>query len=162
MCTLWHHLHGWQIFLVGVQAENPSTKSGTVAKPAFSLLSELFGRFFAYLAPTLGGLATQMSCIRVHTPYVHPLATFSWLADDSCRCSSANPRQKNSDNGKTRLFLAVQTFWSVVRLPSTYIRWFGHTNKLQKGAHTLCAPFGNFFSGWQIFLVGVVAKMPAK
>ena len=152
MCTLWHHLHGWQIFLVGVQAKNPSTKSGTVAKPAFSLLSELFGRFFAYLAPTLGDLATQMSCIRVHTPYVHPLETFSWLAVLSCRCGSKNPRQKNSDSGKTGLFPAVRSFWRVFRLPSTYIRWFGHTNKFQKGAHTLCAPFGNIFLVGRSFL----------
>ena len=77
-------LHGLQIFLVDMLAEKPSI----TPKNSILAIFDTFKRTVDYLAPIKSAWATQMRCSRVHTPYVHILATIAWYADLSCRCGS--------------------------------------------------------------------------
>ena len=77
-------LHGLQIFLVDMGAEKPSI---TPQKGILAIF-DTFKRTVDYLAPIKSAWATQMRGIRVHTPYLHLLATDVWYTDLSCRgCS---------------------------------------------------------------------------
>ena len=66
------------------QLKNPQKR----AKNGILAIFHTFWRALAYLAPITSAPATQMSCSRVHTPYVDLLATFAWYAELSCRCGS--------------------------------------------------------------------------
>ena len=77
------------------------------AKNGILAVFHTFWRALAYLAPITSAPATQMSSTRVHTPYVHLLATFAWYADLACRCRSWKVPQKGP---KTAFWLFFTLF----------------------------------------------------
>jgi hypothetical protein len=58
-----------------------------------------FWKPMTYPEPITSALATPMSCNRVHTPYVHLLATFAWFADLCCRFGSQKMLKKGQKPG---------------------------------------------------------------
>ena len=80
ICTFWHHFLGFWTYLVDVAPKKPP-KTGINDILAFF---HIFWRALAYLSPVISALATQMSCNRVQTPYVHLFAPFSRSAELSC------------------------------------------------------------------------------
>ena len=93
-----------------------------------------FFRAQAYLALATSALATPLSCSRVHTPYVHLLATFARFADLSCSRGSQRALQKG----------AKTVFWTLFApsdMDISACRAFDLALKLHKGAHSICAHF---------------------
>jgi hypothetical protein len=99
---IFHSLDGWKCAHSG-HAAKVRAKWVTIApisgKQGILALYHPLWSPLAYLAPTTGIVATPMSCNRVHTPYVHLLATFAWFADLCCRFGSQKMLKKGQKPG---------------------------------------------------------------